>query len=84
MQRESPTDATVITHPSIITKVTVVPDVFAVQLKIIYACQQTPQEENKDENFIIQRYKNYQSWLSWYVKLKLQKMQISTFFYMRN
>lgn len=29
MQRESPTDATVTTHPSIITKVTVVPDVCA-------------------------------------------------------
>ena len=34
MQRESPTDATVTTHPSIITKVTVVPDVFAVKVKI--------------------------------------------------
>ena len=29
IQRESPTDATVITHPSIITKVTVVPDICA-------------------------------------------------------
>jgi len=35
MQRESPTDATVKTHPSTIIKVTVVPDVCAVQAKKI-------------------------------------------------
>ncbi len=34
MQLESPTDATVMTHPSIITKVTVVPDVCAEQMKM--------------------------------------------------
>lgn len=34
MQRESPTDATVTTHPSIITKVTVVPDFCPVNVKV--------------------------------------------------
>lgn len=51
MQRESPTDATVITHPSIITKVTVVPDVFAVQVKIKHADQYATQE-NIQQKFI--------------------------------
>lgn len=32
MHRESPTDATVTTHPSIMTNVTVVPEVFAANL----------------------------------------------------
>jgi len=41
MQRESPTDATVTTHPSIIMKVTVVPDVCAVQAKIIVYIKST-------------------------------------------
>jgi hypothetical protein len=42
MHRESPTDATVITHPSKITRVTVVPDDCAAQMKIIYEYQHTP------------------------------------------
>lgn len=52
MQRESPTDATVTTHPSIITKVTVVPDVCAEAQKKYILVQN---KQNTNIIFIVKR-----------------------------